>query len=67
MDYELGIRNQDDNQPYELTSFAKKHGLTLPGADAVLFAKGPSRTACDTAALAFLCAVATYSRKQSAR
>ncbi|MER9057293.1 hypothetical protein [Mesorhizobium sp. M0910] len=36
-------------------------------AGAVLFAKGPSRTACDTAALAFLCAVATYATKQSAR
>ncbi|MER8759458.1 hypothetical protein NKH69_27985 [Mesorhizobium sp. M0976] len=67
MDYELGIRNQDDDKPYELTSFAKKHGLALPIADAVLFAKGPSRTACDTAALAFLCAIATYARKQSAR
>ncbi|WP_192384281.1 hypothetical protein [Mesorhizobium silamurunense] len=67
MDYELGVRNQDDDQPYELTCFAKKYGLTLPIAGAVLFAKGHSRTACDTAALAFLCAVATYARKQSAR
>ncbi|MET2832196.1 hypothetical protein [Mesorhizobium shangrilense] len=67
MDYDFGIRNQDEDQPYELTSFAKKHGLTIPIADAVLFAKGPSRTACDTAALAFLCAVAAYARKQPAR
>ncbi|MFK0693239.1 hypothetical protein ACFX5Q_34755 [Mesorhizobium sp. IMUNJ 23033] len=65
MDYEFGIRNEANDQPYELTSFATKHGLTIPVADAVLFAKGPSRAACDAAALAFLCAVAAYSKKRS--
>lgn len=34
-------------------------------ADAVLFANGPSREACDAAALAFLCAVAAHAKKQS--
>ncbi|MDX8437857.1 hypothetical protein RFN25_31150 [Mesorhizobium abyssinicae] len=67
MNYDFGIANRSDDQPYEVTSFAKKHGLTIPIADAVLFAKGPSRTACDTAALAFLCAVAQYAKKQSVR
>ncbi|MDX8448042.1 hypothetical protein [Mesorhizobium captivum] len=67
MDYQIDIGRQPDDQPYEVTSFAKKHGLTIPVADAVLFAKGPSpsRAACDTAALAFLCAVAQYARKQT--
>ncbi|GLR42912.1 hypothetical protein [Mesorhizobium amorphae] len=65
MEYEFERRSQADDQPYEVTSFAKKYGLTIPAADAVLFAKGPSRTACDAAALAFLCAVAA--RKQSGR
>lgn len=60
---EIGIQPED--QPYEVTSFARKHGLTIPVADAVLFARGPSpsRTACDTAALALICAVAQYARK----
>ncbi|RRH92175.1 hypothetical protein EH240_31245 [Mesorhizobium tamadayense] len=65
MDYERSIRIND--QAYELTSFAKKYGLSLPIADAVLFARGPSRTVCDSAALAFLFAIATYARKQPAR
>ncbi|RJT34319.1 hypothetical protein D3227_23835 [Mesorhizobium waimense] len=65
MEYEFERRNQADDQPYEVISFAQKYGLTIPAADAVLFAKGPSRTACDAAALAFLCAIAA--RKQSAR
>ncbi|CAN7324565.1 hypothetical protein [Mesorhizobium sp. LjNodule214] len=64
---DFGIANQSENQPYEVISFAQKHGLTIPAADAVLFAKGPSRTACDAAAMAFLCAVAQYAKKQSAR
>ena len=67
MDYEFDIRNQSDDQPYEVASFAKKYGLTILAADAVLFAKGPSRTACDAAALAFLCAVTAYAKKHSAR
>lgn len=67
MDYKFDVRHPSDDQPYEVTSFAQKHGLTIPIADAVLFAKGPSRTACDSAALAFLCAVAAQAKKQSAR
>ncbi|AZO08714.1 MULTISPECIES: hypothetical protein [unclassified Mesorhizobium] len=67
MDHQINIGEQADDQPYEVTSFARKHGLTVPVADAVLFAKGPSRVACDTAALAFLCAVAQYAKKQGAR
>ena len=67
MHYEFDIRHQSDDQPYEVTSFAKKYGLAIPVADAVLFAKGPSRTACDTAALAFLRAIAAQARKQSSR
>ncbi|MER9297361.1 hypothetical protein NKI38_12830 [Mesorhizobium sp. M0621] len=68
MNYDFGIGHiSEDDQPYEVTSFAKKHGLTIRAADAVLFAKGPSRTACDAAALAFLCAVAAHAKKQSAR
>ncbi|KUM27705.1 hypothetical protein AU467_14980 [Mesorhizobium loti] len=69
MDHQIDIGIQPDDQPYEITSFARKHGLTIPVADAVLFAKGPSpsRAACDTAALAFLCAVAQYAKKQAPR
>jgi hypothetical protein len=68
MNYDFGIGHlSEDDQPYEVTSFAQKHGLTIRAADAVLFAKGPSRTACDAAALAFLCAVAAHAKKQSAR
>ncbi|RVD55575.1 hypothetical protein EN828_27760 [Mesorhizobium sp. M2D.F.Ca.ET.185.01.1.1] len=65
MDQQIDIGIQPDDQPYEVTSFAKKYGLTVPVADAILFAKGPSpsRTACDTAALALICAVAQYARK----
>ncbi|TIW66250.1 MAG: hypothetical protein E5V58_30200, partial [Mesorhizobium sp.] len=53
MNYEFETNLSDDQQPYEVTAFAKKHGLTVPAADAVLFAKGPSRAACDAGALAF--------------
>ncbi|TIS22441.1 hypothetical protein [Mesorhizobium sp.] len=67
IDQQIDIGAPADDQPYEVTSFARKHGLTIPIADAVLFAKGPSRAACDTAALAFLCAVAQYARKQGRR
>lgn len=69
MDQHIDIGVQPDDQPYEVISFARKHGLTIPVADAVLFAKGPtpSRAACDTAALAFLCAVARYAGKQGRR
>lgn len=67
MDLEFDIRHPSDDQPYEITSFAKKYGLTIPIADAVLFAKGPSRTACDAAALAFLCAIAAQTKKPRAR
>ncbi|OHV88653.1 hypothetical protein [Mesorhizobium sp. ORS 3428] len=65
MDQQIDIGAEPDDQPYEVTSFARKHGLTIPVADAVLFAKGPSRAACDTAALALLCAVAQYAKKQA--
>ena len=67
MHEQIEIGKQPDDKPYEIASFAKKHGLTIPVADAVLFAKGPSRAACDTAALAFLCAVAQYAKKQPVR
>jgi len=69
MDQQIDIGIQPDDQPYEVISFARKHGLTVPVADAVLFAKGPSpsRAACDMAALAFLCAVARYAGKQGRR
>ena len=66
MNDDFGIADRSEDQPYEVTSFAKKHGLTIRAADAVLFANGPSRIACDTAALALLCAVAQYAKKQSA-
>ncbi|MGX7875314.1 hypothetical protein ACVDG5_023650 [Mesorhizobium sp. ORM6] len=67
MDYDFDADNQPENQPYEVTSFARKHGLTIPAADAVLFANGPSRKTCDAAALAFLCAIAAQAKKQSSR
>jgi hypothetical protein len=67
MEYDFDADNQPENQPYEVTSFARRHGLTIPAAEAVIFAKGPSREACDAAALAFLCAVASQAKKQSAR
>ena len=65
MNYDFGIGNRSDDQPYEVTSFAQKHGLSIGAADAVLFANGPSRMACDAAALAYLCAVAAYAKKGS--
>lgn len=49
--------------PYEATSFAVKHGLTLKAAEIVLFSNGPSRTACDAAARAFNEAVAMRNRQ----
>ena len=67
MGFEFDIRHPSDDQPYEITSFAQKYGLTIPIADAVLFAKGPSRTACDAAALAFLCAIAAQAKRQRAQ
>ena len=67
MNDDFVIVNRSDDQPYEVTSFARKHGLTIQAADAMLFAKGPSREACDAAALAFLCAIAAQAKKQSAR
>ncbi|RUU14257.1 hypothetical protein EOD23_01655 [Mesorhizobium sp. USDA-HM6] len=69
-EFDIGHRSNnetDEDQPYEVTSFARKYGLTISAADAVLFARGPSRTACDAGALAFLCAVAAQAKKQSAR
>jgi len=69
-EFDIGYRSDDEpcnNQPYEVTFFARKYGLTILAADAVLFAKGPSREACDAAALAFLNAVAAHAKKESAR
>ncbi|CAH2395739.1 MULTISPECIES: hypothetical protein [Mesorhizobium] len=63
-DYELAI---DHDKPYEITAFAKKHGLTTRAAELILFAYSPSRAACDTAATAFLTAVAVQAKRQSAR
>lgn len=40
-------------QPYEVAYFAKKHGLTLSQARAIIRKHGPSRTACDAAASRF--------------
>lgn len=42
-DYELAI---DHDKPYEITAFAKKHGLTTRAAELILFAYSPSRAAC---------------------
>ncbi|PZV36318.1 hypothetical protein [Mesorhizobium kowhaii] len=67
MNDDFGIAKHSENQSYEVTSFAQKYGLTIPIADAVLFAKGPSRTACEAAALAFLCAIAAHAKKQRAQ
>jgi len=49
--------------PYEATSFAVKHGLTLKAAEIVLSSNGPSRAACDAAARAFNEAVAMRNRQ----
>lgn len=37
-------------QPYEVAYFAKKHGLTIPEARAIIKAHGPARRKCDAAA-----------------
>jgi hypothetical protein len=68
--YDLTIEYDNepyDNKPYELATFAEKHGLDVRAAELLLFAKGPSRAACDAAALAFLAAVAAHAKRQSAR
>ncbi|TKD26614.1 MAG: hypothetical protein E5W98_30545 [Mesorhizobium sp.] len=57
----------DYDKPYEIAAFAKKHGLTIRAAELILFAYSPSRAACDTAATAFLTAVAAQAKRQSAR
>lgn len=49
---------ESDNHPYDVEFFAKKHGLSLRAAGVVISANGPSRTACDAAAAAFLAAIA---------
>jgi hypothetical protein len=56
-----------DDDPYDLATFAEKHGLDVRAAELLLFAKGPSRVACDAAALAFLAAVAAQAKRHSAR
>jgi hypothetical protein len=63
-DYDLAINH---DKPYEIAAFAEKHGLTRRAAELILFAYSPSRAACDTAATAFLTAVAAQAKRQSAR
>lgn len=41
-------------QPYEVAYFAKKHGITMGQARAIISRNGPSRRKCDAAARAFL-------------
>ena len=53
-----------ENEPYDTAVFARKHGMSEKAAEVVLFANGPSRTACDAAARSFLEAVARRSKKQ---
>ncbi|MER8863098.1 hypothetical protein NKI19_05160 [Mesorhizobium sp. M0751] len=68
--YDLTIDYDDepyDTKPYDLATFARKHGLNIRAAELLLFAKGPSRAACDAAARAFLAAVAAQAMRQSAR
>ncbi|MER9405325.1 hypothetical protein NKI36_14885 [Mesorhizobium caraganae] len=43
-----------------LQFFAQKHELSLRAAKIILYSNGPSRVACDGAALAFLEAVANH-------
>lgn len=50
-------------QPYEVKYFAKKHGgakagMTLQVALEIIRRNGPSRAACDTAAVAYLASLA---------
>lgn len=52
-----------DNHPYDPAFFADKYGMTLKAAKVVLFANGPSRTACDAAAKAFMAAVAARNKQ----
>lgn len=64
----IGYDNEPyDSKPYDLATFAEKHGLNVHAAELLLFAKGPSRSACDAAALAFLAAVAAQAKRQSGR
>ena len=53
-----------ENEPYETAVFARKHGMSEKAAEIVLFANGPSRTACDAVARAFMEALARRSKKQ---
>ncbi|MER9303072.1 hypothetical protein NKJ06_17075 [Mesorhizobium sp. M0293] len=53
-----------ENEPYDTAVFAKKYGMSKKAAEVVLFANGPSRTACDAAARSFMEAVARRSKKQ---
>ncbi|UVK38638.1 hypothetical protein LHFGNBLO_005830 [Mesorhizobium sp. AR10] len=52
-----------DNHPYDPALFADKYGMTLKAAKVVLYANGPSRTACDGAAKAFMAAVAARNKQ----
>ncbi|TIN24984.1 MAG: hypothetical protein E5Y31_16700 [Mesorhizobium sp.] len=53
-----------EDEPYDTAVFAKKYGMSKKAAEVVLFANGPSRTACDAAARSFMEAVARRSKKQ---
>jgi hypothetical protein len=65
--YNLTLEHRFDDKPYEITSFAEKHGLNIRTAELLLQANGLSRAKCDAAAMAFLSAVAVYAKRQSAR
>ncbi|PZV39550.1 hypothetical protein [Mesorhizobium kowhaii] len=56
-----------ENLPYDTAVFAKKHGMSQKAAEVLLFANGPSRTACDAAARSFLEAVARRSKSSNER
>lgn len=56
-----------ENEPYDTAVFAKKHGMSQKAAEVLLFAIGPSRTACDAAARPFLQAVARRSKNSNER
>ncbi|KAA3442035.1 hypothetical protein C7I87_32505 [Mesorhizobium sp. SARCC-RB16n] len=52
-----------ENSPYPVEFFAQKHGLTAKASGVIIRANGPSRRACDIAAVAFIAAVARRNRQ----
>jgi hypothetical protein len=56
----------DSDHSYPLEFFAQKHELSLRAAKIILYSNGPSRVACDAAALAFLEAMANHRSPASA-